>query len=119
MLRHSLLLGLDGGAHHARAVELFENILVVEREVEIELCEPGVLPRDALRARAVSGADRLDEDAMLVLRDDEYLTGIAGEARALVRALLERRREVRSRSRSRGSGLGFARAIRACRGRRC
>jgi len=47
--------------------------VVLEHEVEVEESQAGVLAADLLGAGALAGADRVDQDAVLVLGDRQDL----------------------------------------------
>ena len=70
--------------------------LVLEHELEVELCEPRVLAGDLLRARALMRPQCVDQDPVLMLSHDQDL------ARAPERRM---RAEQRSRRGEREGGV--------------
>lgn len=53
------------------ARQAVEELAALDHEVEVVPGQPCMLARDVLRPRSLTGADRLDQRVMLVLRDDE------------------------------------------------
>ena len=70
---------MQGRSHRSqqqrRAGGPVERLLVGEHELEVQLREPRMLARDALGPSAVPRADRLDQQPVLVLCDEQRLAG--------------------------------------------